>query len=133
LAVQSSNDTPTNADCLHMQEQENELLPEVDRIAASIQFNTIIFLDGTGVATRQVYVGANRELGDSANELTFTRRDASTAGVTIANVATGNAQSLRVQVRVKRGDRGARHRHRGHQQPSRRHRRDAESHCERHQ
>ena len=53
LAVQSANDTLTNADRLHIQDEVNQLLSEVDRIAASTQFNTIALLNGTGGAFGQ--------------------------------------------------------------------------------
>ena len=97
LAVQSSNDTLTNADRLHIQDEVNQLLSEVDRIAASTQFNTIKLLDGNGAGSVQFHVGANFETGDSANELNFTIGDASTAGIAVANLATGSAQSLTTQ------------------------------------
>ena len=95
LAVQSSNDTLTNADRLHIQDEVNQLLSEVDRIAASTQFNTIGLLNGTGAASLKFHVGANNETGDSANELTFSLGDASTAGLSIANLSA--AQSLTTQ------------------------------------
>ena len=95
LAVQSSNDTLTNADRLHIQDEVNQLLSEVDRIAASTQFNTIGLLNGTGAASLKFHVGANNETGDSANELTFSLGDASTAGLSIANLSAG--QSLTTQ------------------------------------
>ena len=95
LAVQSANDTLTNADRLHIQDEVNQLLSEVDRIAASTQFNTIGLLNGTGGASLKFHVGANTETGDFANELTFTLGDASTAGLSIANLSA--AQSLTTQ------------------------------------
>ena len=97
LAVQSSNDTLTNADRLHIQDEVNQLLSEVDRIAASTQFNTIKLLDGNGAASVQFHVGANFESGDLANELNFTLGDASSTGISITGLATGNAMSLTTQ------------------------------------
>jgi flagellin len=85
----------TNADRLHIQDEVNQLLSEVDRIAASTQFNTIGLLNGTGAASLKFHVGANNETGDSANELTFSLGDASTAGLSIANLSAG--QSLTTQ------------------------------------
>ena len=95
LAVQSANDTLTNADRLHIQDEVNQLLSEVDRIAASTQFNTIALLNGTGGASLKFHVGANVETGDFANELSFSLGDASTAGLSIANLSA--AQSLTTQ------------------------------------
>jgi flagellin len=95
LAVQASNDTLTNSDRVHIQDEVNQLLSEVDRIAASTQFNTIGLLNGTGAASLKFHVGANYESGDSANELSFSLGDASTGGLSIANLST--AQSLTTQ------------------------------------
>jgi flagellin len=95
LAVQASNDTLTNSDRVHIQDEVNQLLSEVDRIAASTQFNTIGLLDGAGAASLKFHVGANYESGDSANELSFSLGDASTGGLSIANLST--AQSLTTQ------------------------------------
>jgi flagellin len=41
LAVQSSNDTLTNPDRLHIQNEMKQLLAEGDRIAPATQFNTM--------------------------------------------------------------------------------------------
>ena len=97
LAVQSSNDTLTNADRIHIQDEVNQLLSEVDRIAAATQFNTIPLLNNTGPLSMQFHVGANNVLTNSVDELNFTIGDASTAGIAVANLATGSAQSLTTQ------------------------------------
>ena len=97
LAVQSSNDTLTNADRLHIQDEVNQLLSEVDRIAAATQFNTIPLLNNSGPLSMQFHVGANNVLTNSVDELSFTIGDASTAGIAVANLATGSAQSLTTQ------------------------------------
>ena len=97
LAVQSSNDTLTNADRLHIQDEVNQLLSEVDRIAASTQFNTITLLDGSGAANLKFHLGANSETGDNANEVTFTLGNASSTGLSITGLSTGNAMSLTTQ------------------------------------
>ena len=96
LAVQSSNDTLTNADRLHIQDEVNQLLSEVDRIAASTQFNTIALLNGAGQATGlQFHVGPNNVRTNSVDEVTFGFTLASTTGLSIANLST--AQSLTTQ------------------------------------
>jgi flagellin-like hook-associated protein FlgL len=41
LAVQSSNDTLTNPDRLHIQNEMKQLLAEGDRIAPATQFNSM--------------------------------------------------------------------------------------------
>ncbi len=98
LAVQSSNDTLTNADRLHIQDEVNQLLSEVDRIAAATQFNTIPLLNGGGVATGlQFHVGPNNVTASSVDEVTFGFTSANTTGLTIANLGTAGAQSLTTQ------------------------------------
>ncbi|MBU6287136.1 MAG: flagellin [Chloroflexi bacterium] len=96
LAVQSANDTLTNADRLHIQNEVNQLLSEVDRIAAATQFNTIALLNGAGQATGlQFHVGPNNIVASSVDEITFGFTSASTTGLSIANLST--AQSLTTQ------------------------------------
>ena len=98
LAVQSSNDTLTNADRLHIQNEVNQLLSEVDRIAAATQFNTIPLLNGGGVATGlQFHVGPNNVTAALVDEVTFGFTSANTTGLTIANLGTAGAQSLTTQ------------------------------------
>ena len=98
LAVQSSNDTLTNADRLHIQDEVNQLLSEVDRIAASTQFNNIALLNGAGQATGlQFHVGPNNIVAASVDEVTFGFTSASTTGLTITNLRTAGAQSMTTQ------------------------------------
>ena len=89
LAVQSANDTLTNSDRLHIQDESNQLLAEIDRIASSTQFNGTKLLSGTGsIATGLTFhVGANSNTPAGSNELTFTLQDASTA---VAGLGSGN-------------------------------------------
>jgi len=52
LAVQSSNDTNTDADRAEIQKEVDQLTSEIDRIASTTQFNTKNLLDGSmGKAT----------------------------------------------------------------------------------
>jgi flagellin len=100
LAVQSSNDTLTNADRLHIQNEVNQLLSEVDRIAAATQFNTIPLLNGGSVATGlQFHIGPNYITAASVDELSFTLNNADTTsnGLSIDNLATAGAQSMTTQ------------------------------------
>lgn len=68
LAVQSANDTLSNSDRLHIQDEVNQLLSEVDRIANSTQFNKINLLNGSGSAV-DLHIGANKETGLNDNEI----------------------------------------------------------------
>jgi flagellin len=83
LAVQSANDTLQGSDRDHIQDEVNQLISEVDRIAKSTQFNKINLLDGshTNLNTNGIglHIGANRELTSATaagnNELKFTIKD----------------------------------------------------------
>ena len=87
LAVQAANDTLTASDRLHIQAESNQLLAEIDRIAAATQFNGITLIGGTGVATGLTFhVGANSDTPAGSNELTFSLQSASTGGLTTGNV-----------------------------------------------
>ncbi|MCX5988632.1 MAG: flagellin [Chloroflexi bacterium] len=76
LAVQSANDTLTNSDRAHIQNEVNSLLSEVDRIGNSTQFNSIQLLNGDAsgplnLAGFTFHVGANTDVPFS-NEIAFT-------------------------------------------------------------
>ena len=87
LAVQAANDTLTNSDRLHIQAESNQLLAEIDRIAAATQFNGITLIGGTEIATGLTFhVGANSDTPAGSNQLTFTLASASTGGLTTGNV-----------------------------------------------
>ena len=78
LSIQSANDTLTASDRVHIQDEVNQLLFEVDRIATSTQFNKAILLDGS--ATNTVFhVGPNAEptVRTGSNEITFSIASAS--------------------------------------------------------
>ena len=82
LAVQSANDTLTNSDRAHIQNEVNSLLSEVDRIGSSTQFNSIQLLNGDGsgplnLAGFTFHVGANTDVPTASNEIAFTIGDSS--------------------------------------------------------
>jgi len=102
LAVQSSNDTLTNADRLHIQDEVNQLLSEVDRISAATQFNTIPLLKGTGspATGMQFHVGPNNVTTASVDEISFTISGVSSGALAISALgsgATGQLSSLSFQ------------------------------------
>ncbi len=68
LPVQSANDTLSNSDRLHIQDEVNQLLSEVDRIANSTQFNKINLWNGS-VSAVALHIGANNETGVNDNEV----------------------------------------------------------------
>ena len=80
LAVQSANDTLTNSDRAHIQNEVNSLLSEVDRIGNSTQFNSIQLLNGDAsgplnLAGFTFHVGANTDVQTASNEIAFTIAD----------------------------------------------------------
>ena len=82
LAVQSANDTLTNSDRAHIQNEVNSLLSEVDRIGNSTQFNSIQLLNGDAsgplnLAGFTFHVGANTDVPTASNEIAFTIGDSS--------------------------------------------------------
>jgi flagellin len=100
LAVQSSNDTLSNSDRLHIQDEVNALLSEVDRIANSTQFNKISLLSNSGSTTDVLlHVGANYETGSGTNEneITVSINGSDTASLGITSLATSGAMSLTTQ------------------------------------
>ena len=92
LAVQSSNDTLTNDDRLHIQDEVNALLSEVDRISNATQFNKISLLTGTGVITSlNLHIGANVE------SITVSISASGTTSLGVHVIATSGAISLTTQ------------------------------------
>ena len=96
LAVQSANDTLSNSDRLHIQDEVNQLLSEVDRIANSTQFNQINLLSNSGSTTNVLlHVGANKESGTNDNEITVSLDGSDTASLGVDALA--GAVSLTTQ------------------------------------
>jgi flagellin len=77
LAVQSANDTLTNNDRVHIQNEVNQLVSEIDRIAQSTQYNQISLLNKNSAVSLhnsgdalQFHVGANTNLVSGATAVT---------------------------------------------------------------
>jgi flagellin len=84
LAVQSANDTNTNADRGQLQKEMDRLRQEIDRISGTTEFNTKKLLTGTFADNGLKFqVGANE--GQTV-ELTFS--DMSASGLAIAGTET---------------------------------------------
>ncbi len=98
LAVQSANDTLSNSDRLHIQDEVNALLSEVDRIANSTQFNKIGLLDGSASAVK-LHIGANVEptTPDGSNQITVSISASGTTSLGVNVIATAGAVSLTTQ------------------------------------
>ncbi|MBU6151116.1 MAG: flagellin FliC [Chloroflexi bacterium] len=100
LAVQSANDTLTNDDRLHIQDEVNALLSEVDRISNATQFNKISLLTGNGVITGlNLHIGANVEptTPDGSNQITVSISASGTSSLGVDVIATSGAISLTTQ------------------------------------
>ena len=93
LAVQSANDTLSNSDRLHIQDEVNALLSEVDRIANSTQFNKINLLNAASATVMTavlLHVGANIESTalSGANEITVSLAGSGTAALSLSTLST---------------------------------------------
>lgn len=84
LSVQGANDTLTNSDRTHIQDEIDALLSEIDRISTSTQFNKINLLDASK-AGFTFHVGANSDSPAASNEITFTIGASANALSTPAN------------------------------------------------
>jgi flagellin len=88
--VQSANDTLSTSDRLHIQDEVNQLLSEVDRIANSTQFNKISLLNGAASGV-QLHIGANQETSttlDGANQMTVSISASGTTSLGVNVIAT---------------------------------------------
>jgi flagellin len=90
LAVQAANDTFTSTDRSYLNLEFTQLSDEIDRIATSVQYNTMTLLDGTGfgagTAGSVLHVGAN---AGSANTITVNIGSVSTGSIGMSTGGTG--------------------------------------------
>jgi flagellin len=105
LAVQSANDTNTNADRIQIQKEMDRLRQEVDRISTSTEFNTKVLMDGTYVDdTLSFHIGANK---DQVVNLNINDMGAEALGVikydevTVTNPETGETTTRKVATEDK--------------------------------
>ncbi|HHW39455.1 MAG TPA: flagellin [Bacillales bacterium] len=110
LAVQSANDTNTNADRTELQKEVNQLLSEIDRIAKNTQFNTKNLLDGSFSGTLQIGANTNQNMSiqiatmdTTALGLSISTSDISTqsganAAISIIDAAIGTVSSERAKL-----------------------------------
>lgn len=78
LSVQAANGTSTNADKANIQEEVNQLISEVDRIANDTEFNTKKLLNGDMSQTSKFATALN----DSTNSVGIATVNATSASVT---------------------------------------------------
>jgi len=90
LAVQAANDTFTSTDRSYLDLEFGQLSDEIDRITASVQYNTMTLLDGTGfgagAAGSVLHVGAN---SGGANTINVQIGSVSTGALGMSTGGTG--------------------------------------------
>ena len=82
LAVQSANDTNVGVDRQALQNEINELITELDRIASDTEFNTQKLLDGT-FSGKVFHIGANASQNIS---LTIENMSAGASGLAVSGI-----------------------------------------------
>ncbi|MCM3602650.1 flagellin Hag [Robertmurraya korlensis] len=80
LAVQGGNDTNVTADRTAIQDELNQLMSEIDRIATTTEFNTQNLLGGSFSGTFQIGANANQTINLSINSM-------NTSGLSIGGTA----------------------------------------------
>lgn len=83
LAVQGANDTNTTADRGNIQDELNQLLSEIDRIAGNTEFNTQKLLNGGFNATFQVGANDNQIITLSISTM-------NSSALTISGISVGS-------------------------------------------
>lgn len=87
LAVQSANDTNSASDRQSLQDEVNQLISELDRIAETTTFNGKNLLDGT-MNSAQFQVGAN-----SGETITFSIGSAETTNLGVNTLSSDNSSA----------------------------------------
>jgi len=88
LAVQSANDTNTDADRAELQKEVDQLITEIDRIANNTEFNTKKLLDGSlsGAGNGLMFhIGANSGQSIELNIAKMTAAGLGVSGLTISS------------------------------------------------
>ena len=97
LTEQSLNGTLTDAERGYLDSEYQALLEEIDRIAASTEFNGISLLDSSGGSVA-IQVGINTNAYDSIAVDLSTNRDSSTLGLTTGIGSAADATTAMGQV-----------------------------------
>jgi flagellin len=84
LAVQSANDTNTDADRAELQKEVAELTKEVTRISSDTEFNTKKLLNGAGASSVVFQIGAN-----TSQSITLSIGNMGAASLGLTSVAIG--------------------------------------------
>ncbi|MEW6423867.1 MAG: flagellin [Bacillota bacterium] len=115
LAVQAANDTATSADRARIQEEVDQLVAEIGRIADTTEFNTQKLLNGS-FASKIFHIGANASqnmtitisnMGASALGLITSAGNISVSTQSAADAAITKIQSAIDRVSAQRSELGA--------------------------
>jgi len=90
LAVQSANDTNTDKDRVQLQEEINQLIEEIDRIADDTEFNTMKLFDGNFTG-KVFHIGANSGQSITVDIGSMASGALGVDGVNISNQAGADA------------------------------------------
>lgn len=89
LSVQSANDTNVNADRGAIQDEMNQLVSEIDRIANNTEFNTQKLLDGSFSGKFQIGANNTQDM-----DLAINKMDSKSLGLVSGNtMETGNVEA----------------------------------------
>lgn len=90
LAVQGANDTLTDADRSNIQTEVDALLAEIDRFAATTEFNTKKLISGSlATSAMTMQIGANQNQSIAFTMMTATAASLGVSGISV----TGNASA----------------------------------------
>lgn len=87
LAVQAASGTYTDDDRAALQDEVDQLIEEIDRIAKNTEFNTLTLLSG-GITNSAIQVGAN---ADQTIEIEINNLTASEIGVSGLSISSGGS------------------------------------------
>jgi len=100
LAVQAANDTNTDDDRAAIQQEVDELVAEIDRIADTTQFNTQALLDGT-FSGKIIHIGANSGEALSVTISSMKAGDLSVSGLSVSGQTNANTAITTIDAAIK--------------------------------
>jgi flagellin len=100
LAVQSANDTNTDDDRAAIQQEVDELVAEIDRIADTTQFNTQALLDGSFTG-KIIHIGANSGETLSVSIDSMKASGLGVSGISVSGQAAADASIKTIDDAIK--------------------------------
>ncbi|WP_181347266.1 flagellin [Thalassobacillus sp. CUG 92003] len=95
LAVQSSNDTNTDADRAELQKEVDQLSQELGRISEDTEFNSKTLLDGNFSGSFQIGANENQSIDISIDEMSADALDVVRGASSAEGVSEGTADDFR--------------------------------------